>query len=430
MDVRLPDGTIIKGVPDNISKADLTAKLKANGYDVSKLEAPAAAPSEIPAQRKERGFFGTIGAPIQAASEGIISGGGNVMFGGQRLLGMGLEKVGAASAGQFLQEDAAQRLAESQGRVAPFKQEYPVSTGIGEYGTEAALTAPLGGMIAKPVAALATRAPALAPIANALRTSGFSSGIATQGAPMATRAADIGARLVGGGVVGGATAAITNPDEIAAGAEIGAALGLVAPPVVKALTKSAGFLTDAFTGKLAQVNAGKISREVAGERIGAIRAALAAAPDDLTAAQAASGVQRNAWQALGAMTSKTDDMSIFLKKQFDDELAILQRAAEGGNATEARAAYEQSIKRLNQLTADMRNVELQAANQAGQTINRLSPQMQQRQTGMVNALRGGIPVGEALPGQAVISPVTEAAQQAAIAANVKLVAWKITVCAR
>ena len=419
MDVRLPDGTIIKGVPDNISKADLTAKLKANGYDVSKLEAPAAAPSEIPAQRKERGFFGTIGAPIQAASEGIISGGGNVMFGGQRLLGMGLEKVGAASAGQFLQEDAAQRLAESQGRVAPFKQEYPVSTGIGEYGTEAALTAPLGGMIAKPVAALATRAPALAPIANALRTSGFSSGIATQGAPMATRAADIGARLVGGGVVGGATAAITNPDEIAAGAEIGAALGLVAPPVVKALTKSAGFLTDAFTGKLAQVNAGKISREVAGERIGAIRAALAAAPDDLTAAQAASGVQRNAWQALGAMTSKTDDMSIFLKKQFDDELAILQRAAEGGNATEARAAYEQSIKRLNQLTADMRNVELQAANQAGQTINRLSPQMQQRQTGMVNALRGGIPVGEALPGQAVISPVTEAAQQAAIAAKGK-----------
>ena len=46
MDVRLPDGTIIKGVPDNISKADLTAKLKANGYDVSKLEAPAAAPSK------------------------------------------------------------------------------------------------------------------------------------------------------------------------------------------------------------------------------------------------------------------------------------------------------------------------------------------------------------------------------------------------
>jgi hypothetical protein len=37
MDVRLPDGTVIKNVPDNMTKADLTAKLHANGYDVSKL---------------------------------------------------------------------------------------------------------------------------------------------------------------------------------------------------------------------------------------------------------------------------------------------------------------------------------------------------------------------------------------------------------
>lgn len=41
MDVRLPDGTVIRGVPDGMSKADLTTKLKANGYDVSKLSATA-----------------------------------------------------------------------------------------------------------------------------------------------------------------------------------------------------------------------------------------------------------------------------------------------------------------------------------------------------------------------------------------------------
>jgi hypothetical protein len=34
MDVRLPDGTIIKGVPDGTTKADLAAKLKANGMAV------------------------------------------------------------------------------------------------------------------------------------------------------------------------------------------------------------------------------------------------------------------------------------------------------------------------------------------------------------------------------------------------------------
>ena len=54
MDVRLPDGTIIQNVPDGISKADLTAKLKNNGYDVTKLAgATAPAASEIPAPRAE-----------------------------------------------------------------------------------------------------------------------------------------------------------------------------------------------------------------------------------------------------------------------------------------------------------------------------------------------------------------------------------------
>jgi hypothetical protein len=121
--------------------------------------------------------------------------------------------------------------------------------------------------------------------------------------------------------------------------------------------------------------------------------------------------------------------------------------AEGGNETEARAAYEASIRRLNQLTADMRNVELQAANQAAQTVNQLAPRLDQRQASMVNALRGGMPmgavsqsqeaarrigpletqigtpavsqVGAARPGQATISPATEAAQQAAIGAKGK-----------
>ena len=39
MDVQLPDGTIVRGVPDGMSKADLTAKLASNGYDISKLSA-------------------------------------------------------------------------------------------------------------------------------------------------------------------------------------------------------------------------------------------------------------------------------------------------------------------------------------------------------------------------------------------------------
>ena len=66
MDVRLPDGTLIRGVPDNISKADLVAKLKNNGYDTSKLDAPVAAP-ETPA------------APPADVPESMLSRAGNMV---------------------------------------------------------------------------------------------------------------------------------------------------------------------------------------------------------------------------------------------------------------------------------------------------------------------------------------------------------------
>ena len=38
MDIELPDGTILQGIPDGTPKADIVAKLKANGYDTSKLD--------------------------------------------------------------------------------------------------------------------------------------------------------------------------------------------------------------------------------------------------------------------------------------------------------------------------------------------------------------------------------------------------------
>lgn len=62
MDVQLPDGTVIQGVPDGISRADLVAKLRANGYDTSKL-----APQETPKQ----GFFPSMGQGARQYMEGI-----------------------------------------------------------------------------------------------------------------------------------------------------------------------------------------------------------------------------------------------------------------------------------------------------------------------------------------------------------------------
>jgi hypothetical protein len=221
---------------------------------------------------KERGFLETIGAPIEAASQGVISGVGNVVLGGQRLLGMGLEKVGATDTGTFLQEDAARRLAESQATVAPYKREFPISTGAGELGGEILGTLPVGGALAAPLKLI----PAAAPLAQAIRTGGFSK------SNLATRAA-------GGAVTGGATAAIINPEEAETGALAGGTVAAVAPPAINLLVKGASKVAD--VRQMPNQLAAKIARDSLGtpEQVAAARKAMQdaqAAGLDMTAQQA------------------------------------------------------------------------------------------------------------------------------------------------
>lgn len=77
MDVRLPDGTIIKGVPDGTTKAQLAEKLKANGYDVSGLlpeTKPASTGDRATALGGgvQRGMAALAGLPVDTA-ENIIN---------------------------------------------------------------------------------------------------------------------------------------------------------------------------------------------------------------------------------------------------------------------------------------------------------------------------------------------------------------------
>jgi hypothetical protein len=230
-----------------------------------------AAPSEVPGPR-QRGILETIGAPIEAVSQGIISGGGNVMLGGQRLLGKGLSAVGATDAGAFLQEDAARRLAQSQATVAPFKKEFPVLTGTGELGGEILGTGPVGMAIAAPLRAI----PAAAPLAQAIRTGGFSKN-------------NLATRVAGGATLGGATSAIINPDEAGTGAIIGGAVPLAAPAVNRLVQAGASKIAD--IRQMPNQLAAKIARDSLGtpEQVAAARAALQKAQSDgldLTAPQA------------------------------------------------------------------------------------------------------------------------------------------------
>lgn len=238
----------------------------------------------------------------------------------------------------------------------------PESTmfGVGKLGGEVAGTAGVGGIIAKPVAALATRLPALQPVANALVSGGMSTGATP--ANLLARTGDLATRVGAGAVTGAVQGGMVNPEEADTGAAVGGVLAGALPPVAKVLSKAAGFITDLVSGNLSKVTAGNIARDTAGDQIGAIKAALSAAPADVTAAQATAGVPKGTWQALGRLAEKDDQTAMLLKRQVQDRLDELHRIAQGSNATEAKAAVEESKQLLNAITGGMREGALSAAN--------------------------------------------------------------------
>jgi hypothetical protein len=297
---------------------------------------------------------------VAAPFAGFSKGAGNIMFGGQRLVGKGLEAVGATETGRALIEDAARRQAEQEAFIAPYRQAAPTMTGAGEFTGEVVGTLPVGGVIAKGV----SKIPGAGTVAEAIRTGGFRTG-----APVATttggRAADIATRAAGGAVVGGTSAALINPEEAGTGAAIGAAAPFALPVVGKYVSIGGGKIIDAFTGKLAPVKAGKVAREMAGDTINQIRAANNLAPVDINAAQAAAGIDNDVYQAFldfYAGKDKTSFQRILKDTQKAGQLNRLAQLAGGPNLTENIESVKQAKNVLNQLMTPIRETELTAAN--------------------------------------------------------------------
>jgi hypothetical protein len=306
---------------------------------------------------------------VAAPFAGFSKGAGNIMFGGQRLVGKGLEAVGATETGQALIQDAARRQAEQEAFIAPYRQAAPAMTGAGEFTGEVVGTLPVGGVIAKGV----SKIPGAGTVAEAIRTGGFRTG-----APVATtaggRAADIATRAAGGAVVGGTSAALINPEEAGTGAAIGAAAPFALPVVGKYVSIGGGKIIDAFTGKLAPVKAGKVAREMAGDTINQIRAANNLAPVDINAAQAAAGIDNDVYQAFldfYAGKDKTSFQRILKDTQKAGQLNRLAQLAGGPNLTENIESVKQAKNVLNQLMTPIRETELTAANIAGTTGRKL-----------------------------------------------------------
>lgn len=253
---------------------------------------------------------------------------------------------------------------------------------LGKIGTEIAGTLPIGGIVGRGVTAVAPR---LAPLATAIETGGFRTGLpqATTGLPQATtglqRVGNVALRAGGGAIAGGAGAAAVNPEDVGTGAAVGAVLPTVGAGAVKLLGQGGGWLWDATTGKLGAVKAGEIARKVAGGDLAAIRAANAVAAQGGSSGQAAAGIDNATWAALDALAVKQNPASFYSRQaeaQADATANALARLAGGATATESRAVREGSKNALNAITTPMREIELGAAGEAG----RIAPGLEAKAT--------------------------------------------------
>jgi len=310
MDVRLPDGTIIKGVPDGMSKADLTAKLQANGYDVSKLTAPAvpqlpeslrpriAAPEGIPASRQEANLYSKIRPYVAPVVEALGAGGG-ALFGGA---------AGGIS-----------------GSVIPFA------------GTAAG--AATGGVIG--------------------------AGLGYGAAKETLELADV---YFGGKSPRQGAAQITEPvRNVLEGATFETG-GQVAGPII---AKGVGKLAD--LRRIPKNKAADIARNALGPDLPeALNALKASQGKGVSAAQATADINSPTWQALIDRATARDPrfLSALEKSQGDVSLNALSKLAGGTTAAEARGTTEAAKEAARTITSPMREAALDRAN-LGKEVARL-----------------------------------------------------------
>jgi hypothetical protein len=235
MDVQMPDGTVIQGVPDGMSRADLVAKLQANGHDVSGLQPqqPSALDSVLDMRSPSLGGMSLRG--VYNAGMGAIRGAGSIgatlltpVDAAARALGAdpnNITGIGRTDRRQAM-TDATQNLGAD-----PTSTEYK----LGKLTAEGAGTAGAGGVLAGG-AKMVGAAPE---VVSALASNGLTTG--TAAAPgLAAAAGNLALRTGAGAVAGGTQVGLVDPGSAGTGVAIGGAL----PGALKVVGAAGGALAD------------------------------------------------------------------------------------------------------------------------------------------------------------------------------------------
>lgn len=164
-----------------------------------------AAPIVSAAPAEKPGMLSNVG---MGAARGVK----DVIDTGAHMLASGFDKIAGTKEGERVQ-------AMNEAGKAEFAQDHGDSTAasIARVGGNIAGTLPVGGVLGAGVKSLSA-APAVQAVGNAIASGGFRTGGGVG------RVADVVARIVGGGIAGGATAGLVDPENAGTGAVIGAAL--------------------------------------------------------------------------------------------------------------------------------------------------------------------------------------------------------------
>lgn len=204
-EVKAPDGkTYVVNAPDGATEQDAISYVQTNMYKAG------AAPSTF--------------ASVKQGAGNLLAGGvrGAGSIGATILAPVDIVKDAISGKGLSLESNR-QRRADMDGALQSLGADTDSTAfGAGKLLTEVAGTLGVGGAVANG-ARLLPGASRVAPLLDAIRTSGFSAGGMTGKTGM-------GVRVAGGAASGGAAAGLVNPDDAGTGAAIGAAL----PPALKA----------------------------------------------------------------------------------------------------------------------------------------------------------------------------------------------------
>lgn len=241
---------------------------------------------------------------------------------------------------------------------------------------------PAGGALARGAAAVGPRA---APflrgvVAPALESGGFQTGLPAT----SSRAAQLGVRAAGGAAVGGAGAAIVNPEDAGYGATTGAALSLLAPPLVSRFAGAVGSSLDWLGGKTADLRAARMLRGVLpDEQINALRQAVLAAPEGTPPSRVISQMNLPAderrpvevLQALLAKAEAKDPQGVANAFRVAEGEALSNRLAAiaGGETAEAALTTRRgATEALRTGTGPLREEAFAAARRTGEVLPKLN----------------------------------------------------------